>query len=303
MKEKIRKINPRYTSSVVAIIIVIPVFIAIILGGFGGRVFGSLVLAIAAVYTAYEFIRHLPIHKLSKIITPFLVLAVFMLDKEFVLFEIVKNGSKNYYYLSNMFSIYGICIPIIMLTLSLLDPVTRKEGDLVKTFMYLVFIVVTAGMFYRMLFSMTVINYLFILLLIPVGIISDTFAYAGGMMLGKRFPKKMAPKVSPKKTWVGFIVGYTFAIIYVILFLKFTNILDHVEVRSHAKYVVIFILSVILLPLISPIGDLIFSSFKRDIGIKDYGKIMPGHGGVLDRIDSWIAIFIIFGMIYQLIML
>lgn len=118
-------------------------------------------------------------------------------------------------------------------------------------------------------------------LLVFVGAwVSDTFAYLCGRLFGKH---KLIPEVSPKKTVEGAIGGVVFAgLAFVLYALVIKNFFD---VSVAPNYLVMMIAGMII-AVISQIGDLIASVIKRRFGIKDYGWIFPGHGGVLDRFDS-----------------
>ncbi|MFO7969152.1 MAG: phosphatidate cytidylyltransferase [Bacillota bacterium] len=118
--------------------------------------------------------------------------------------------------------------------------------------------------------SLTVILYLLI-----ITIMTDTFAYFLGIKFGKH---KLAPEISPKKSVEGAISGLLFGAISGVLFAYF------LEVFTYNLFVLIIIS--ILISIISQSGDLIASKFKREVGLKDYSNIFPGHGGVLDRFDS-----------------
>lgn len=123
----------------------------------------------------------------------------------------------------------------------------------------------------------------YIYLLIFLGAwVTDTFAYFTGFLFGKH---KLIPDVSPKKTIEGSIGGTLFC---ALSFVAFGWILD-VFFEQNANLVFLFV-SGILIALISQIGDLIMSVIKRHYGIKDFGKIFPGHGGMLDRFDSILAV-------------
>ena len=100
----------------------------------------------------------------------------------------------------------------------------------------------------------------------------DTMAYFVGNFFGAT---PMAPKLSPKKTWEGF-VGGALGTILLVVFLGFYNSLG--AARS--------LLVGIVIAVIGPLGDLFESLLKRDVGVKDAGRFMPGHGGVLDRFDA-----------------
>lgn len=103
--------------------------------------------------------------------------------------------------------------------------------------------------------------------------VNDSFAYLLGTQFGKH---KMCPSISPKKSWEGLIGGAVFAVIM--------GILNAVLFQglSMISWIVIALLSVAF----GTLGDLFESKIKREIGAKDSGNILPGHGGFLDRLDS-----------------
>ena len=117
---------------------------------------------------------------------------------------------------------------------------------------------------------------LFVLLLIWA---ADTGAYIAGKSLGKT---KLAPKISPKKTWEGVIGGMLLALL--VLFVGF-----YLLHFSREQWLPLAILTVIIVAF-SVVGDLTESIFKRLTGKKDSGRILPGHGGILDRIDGVLAV-------------
>lgn len=103
---------------------------------------------------------------------------------------------------------------------------------------------------------------------------SDSFAYFTGRLFGKH---KMAPKISPKKTWEGFAGGVVLTLI-----LGFFIEQYYPELRGN------WMLVGFLVSVFAPLGDLVESQLKRSFGVKDSGNIIPGHGGILDRLDSFI---------------
>lgn len=113
----------------------------------------------------------------------------------------------------------------------------------------------------------------------------DTLAWFGGMLLGKHH---MNPRVSPNKTWEGFfsgIIGST--IVYAGLGFLFAGIgMPILPCLTMDKWYNIVILSIVL-PFVGVLGDLSFSIIKRYYGKKDYSNLFPGHGGILDRFDSY----------------
>ncbi|EJL73281.1 phosphatidate cytidylyltransferase [Chryseobacterium populi] len=103
---------------------------------------------------------------------------------------------------------------------------------------------------------------------------SDTFAYLAGKFFGKH---KMAPKISPKKTWEGYAGG-------VVLTLILSYFIEHYQQDLRGNWMVVGF----LVASFAPLGDLVESQLKRTFGVKDSGNIIPGHGGVLDRLDSFL---------------
>ena len=107
----------------------------------------------------------------------------------------------------------------------------------------------------------------------------DSFSLIGGKIIGG---KKLLPVISPNKTFSGFISGFTFLLIYSITFMYIFRKIDYS-----------IIILTILIGIIAFIGDTLESYLKRFLNIKDFGNIMPGHGGLLDRMDAFLMIFII----------
>lgn len=128
-----------------------------------------------------------------------------------------------------------------------------------------------------------------LILFVAVGAcLNDAFAYFVGVFFGKH---KLNERISPKKTWEGFIGG---VVLTAIVLMVWAFVLALVDNGSHAilkglldlnNWPHIIILSFVI-PLVSTLGDLVFSAIKRYYGIKDFSNVLPGHGGILDRMDS-----------------
>ncbi len=132
-----------------------------------------------------------------------------------------------------------------------------------------------------------------VLLFVAVWVVcafTDILALFSGMLFGKH---KLAPKVSPKKTVEGAIGGIVFCTLGM---LAYCIILRQFHIDSGYLVFVAPVLSVV-----AQIGDLILSAVKRKYEIKDYGKIFPGHGGILDRFDSVIAVSIFLAFVERYI--
>lgn len=122
-----------------------------------------------------------------------------------------------------------------------------------------------------------------LILLLMIAWVSDTGAYFVGTFLGKH---KMAPVISPKKSWEGFFGGWIISVLcaYGLFALRFHVDNSYGEGLFYTMY--LYLPVVFVLAPLSVVGDLLASLIKRKCGIKDFGNIMPGHGGVMDRFDS-----------------
>lgn len=140
-----------------------------------------------------------------------------------------------------------------------------------------------------------------VLLILAISPISDTFAYLFGKFLHEKFPKKMAETISPNKTVVGgvgaIVGGIVGAVavyfVYNALFGCFDDML---------KWLSLYIAIGVVISIANAFGDLVESAIKRKLGIKDMGKLLPGHGGILDRIDgtifAGIAVYFVFIVVF-----
>ena len=122
-----------------------------------------------------------------------------------------------------------------------------------------------------------------VLLALPVIWVADSAAYFAGKAWGKR---KLSPRLSPKKTWEGYLAGVVAGTLTGAL-LAF--VYPQIAGRALSEMTVLngTVLGA-LISIIAPLGDLAESLFKRQAGIKDSGRLLPGHGGAFDRVDSWL---------------
>ena len=118
-----------------------------------------------------------------------------------------------------------------------------------------------------------------LLLILPSVWLADAGAYLIGRRLGKN---KLAPLVSPNKTWEGYFGGILFSTLGTGLFTYLWG--TQIPLFSPAMGMLIGL----VIGMVTPLGDLGESMLKRQFGVKDSGKVLPGHGGFLDRIDSWL---------------
>lgn len=134
-----------------------------------------------------------------------------------------------------------------------------------------------------------------LLAVMMVAWIADTFAYFTGKAFGRN---KLAPSISPGKSWEGVYGGALAVVIYVQLLPKPFVLLQETSLGTPIGQAVLWLLIALLLTAVSVMGDLLESLFKRQMNVKDSSSLLPGHGGVLDRIDSLLAILPVSAAIY-----
>ena len=183
----------------------------------------------------------------------------------------------------------GVFAALVVFTFA--DPERNHAKDLFATVFVMVypsFIISLAWMLVQRYSAVYAIPFAIFL---PVG--ADTFAYWFGSMIGG---KKLCPTISPKKTVAGFVGGlFGGMLVSVIMFLLF----EQFTLFPRAGYVpftdatwssaLIYLAIGLVGSLAGQLGDLAASRLKRALGIKDFGKIFPGHGGIMDRFDSIMA--------------
>lgn len=250
----------RIISAIIAILICTPVVLL------GGNVF-YIGLALLGIIGFYEIIkvRKKDLPATMKVIG--LILFVYLMAESWF----------NYLSVNTI----DIIILIILLTLIPIVFYNKSKKYSVEDAFYLLSSIIFLGVGFN---SFGLIRfeglYLFVYL-IMITILTDTFAYFTGYFLGKH---KMSPTVSPNKTWEGFIGGSVIGTLVPTVF----------YMLMFGGNVFVVILVTLLLSLIGQLGDLVFSAIKRHFNIKDYGNIMPGHGGVLDRLDSILFVALAF---------
>ena len=218
-----------------------------------------LIIAVIGIYPALWFLRETGIVAVIAV-TVMIALTIFTFDHKYELKDFLSTAFILFY-------------PIVLLSIFFLingkttlgdNPVNENYGDMIG-----------------------------IMLALFIPVFTDTFAYFTGMAIGG---KKLCPEISPKKTIagaVGGIVGGIAASVMVFLLFDFYGVFDSMKnVNVHALttnmnvslaiYMVIGLVGAV----VSEVGDLAASWIKRRAGIKDFGKIFPGHGGIMDRLDS-----------------
>ena len=173
----------------------------------------------------------------------------------------------------------NIALLMLMIPIIILQP--KKKYTVDDAFkLFGITLLIGLGLNYFILVRNINIKYFMFMILIPI--ITDTFAYIAGSMIGKH----KVSKISPKKSLEGYIVGTLMGTFMMVMYYN-----TFIAVQ---KNIIIIILITLALSIAGQIGDLFFSGIKRHYNKKDFSNLIPGHGGVLDRLDSLIFVAITF---------
>ncbi len=257
----------RIISAIVAIIIVFPL---LILGGLYFKLL-TLILGICALYELMKLRKNIP--NIMKYIVYLLFILLYLNSYFLVGVDFFINMKL-------------LILPILILTLPMViyhDNEVYSIDDVFYLLGSLFFIAISFSTI--AMIRNEGLKVIFYLLLITIS--TDTFAFILGTKFGKH---KLVPSISPKKSIEGFIAGTLIGTIIASTF--YMIVIDANP---------IIILYTILLSMVGQFGDLVFSSIKRKYEIKDFSNIMPGHGGILDRVDSLIFVALVYAYILQLI--
>ncbi len=188
--------------------------------------------------------------------------------------KIIKDlGTLNYLFLF-IFAIQAVLMSLIVFK--------HKKYNIVDASLTVMGIFYVVFMFAFIILTRNLDKGVYFIWLIFFAWVTDTMAYFTGRAFGKT---KLAPEISPKKTVAGSIGGILGCVIVTLIYGYVLKSNNSVNIELY-HYAIIGVLVAVL----SQIGDLAASAIKRYAGIKDYGNIMPGHGGILDRFDSVVFI-------------
>lgn len=254
----------RVISAIVALMIVVPLLIL------GGKYFALGVTIIGLI--GYRELLSLKCNKnkipilvqlLGMVCTVFLILS--QSDAYSILFGLTYKGLA--------ITALALLVPLIFY---------KKDDYNSKDALYMIGITALIGLVFNSFILVRAFGLYRFIYLMLITTLTDTFAFIVGSLIGKH---KLCPTVSPKKSWEGSIAGS-------LLGTFIASTFYHYMISPVSFKVIVITLA---LSILGQMGDLVFSRIKRDNEIKDFSNIMPGHGGILDRLDS--LIFVILGFL------
>lgn len=257
----------RLIGSAIILAVVIPCFL---IGGVLFNIFACFIggIAIFELINADKDLRKIPnvIKALSLVSIPLVV---------------VMNMNASYYIGVDMIT---LCVPFLLF--SLISLFNYKKGFGMNEVFKLSFISLFISFICLSFITIMRIDKWILLYIIIIAVATDVFAYLGGRLFGKH----KFTKISPNKTIEGCVCGAVFgtALSYVY----------YVNVIPVTNGVILFGIT-ILLSIIGQCGDLVFSLIKRENDIKDYSHLIPGHGGICDRLDSLSFIAMLFLILFR----
>lgn len=183
---------------------------------------------------------------------------------------------------------YGISYRILcaLITLIFVPIVFYKEKYTINNAFELLSKVLFLGIGFNLLISIYNYNISYFILLILITTLTDTFALFGGSLIGKH----KFTSISPNKTIEGCLVGS--------LVSTFVCTVYYINIINSTKNILVVIILILLLSIVGQIGDLFFSAIKREYKIKDFSNLIPGHGGILDRLDSLLFVLYAFSVVF-----
>jgi len=259
----------RIISAIVMLIIIVPIIY------FGGSIFriGVGIISLLALKEMLDLKKsHKPIPLLVQFIS--CITLLFIVLSEF-------DGY------SMMFGVTYKGLAILLLTLLGLTLIYKNDEYRITDALFLIGTIVLLGTAFNTMVLVRQFGLYKFSSLILIFILTDTFAYICGRAIGKH---KLIPHVSPNKTIEGSVFGSVIGTIGVSIFYHF--LVNPINVKV--------VIGILLLSIIGQVGDLIFSKIKRENDIKDFSDLIPGHGGILDRLDSTIAIMLGYLILYSL---
>ena len=253
---------------IISAIVIMAIFIPILV--LGGKPF-AIVMSLLAVFGLHELIKM----RETKKEFPFMmkvfayVLVLFFSLNDFT--SITFHSTLDYRVMS--FIIFAFLMPMVFIN-------NNRKYNL-NDALFLISSTLFIGLSFNLIIITRNYDILYIVYLLLITILTDTFALFTGMLIGRH---KLAKDISPNKTIEGFLGGIFMGTVISTAFY-------HIAINSNSSIILIGIVT-LALTVVGQIGDLVFSSIIRYYGKKDFSNLIPGHGGILDRLDSIIFVIL-----------
>jgi phosphatidate cytidylyltransferase len=263
------------------------------------RILGAIILV--AIFVPFLIIGELPFTILMSVLSLFglyELLKVRESKKKFpIVLKIFAYILTGYFCLYNTNSIefinkfdYRVMAFIIFLFITPMVFINDTKKYNLNDALFLIGSVLFIGLSFNLIIITRNYDITYIIYLLLITTITDTFALFTGMLIGKH---KLCPKISPKKTVEGLIGG-------TIMGTFVATIFYNTIISATVPLVTVILLSFVLC-LVGQLGDLVFSSIKRYYEVKDFSNLIPGHGGILDRFDSLIFVVLTFTILIEIL--
>lgn len=263
----------RVISAIVMLAIVIPAFI------YGGNVFKLLIFIVSMLGMK----EYLDIKETKKDLPIFIKLAGYL----FIPLVMFSLGIDSKLEMVVDFRIITSLLIVLLLPVVLYhDRDTYSINDANYVFMGVMFLGIAMSLFNTYI----EINKNLLVYLVLITVMTDTFAYITGLLIGRH---KLLEVISPKKTWEGLIGGTLFGV--------FIATIYYITVVNSSISLLVVIPITLLLSIVGQLGDLFFSAIKRYFNKKDFSNLMPGHGGILDRLDSLIFVLLAYSFFLNIL--
>ncbi len=267
----------RTITSAVLLAVMVPVLI------FSKYLVYPIALALISVMAVFELLRVIGVHKLWKISVPAYVMALALPILTHDIFLDRNPELQKNYMLFAVATVFTYMLYIM--AIAVFSKGEIKFSKVAEVFLSVTYVVMSFTSLCLLRYitkGTTQLGSLCFFLVFVAAWGTDVGAYCVGSLIGKH---KLIPDVSPKKSVEGAVGGIIFAVICFLLYGLAVDKFTEISVNYISLAVIGAVLSVV-----SQIGDLIASLIKREYGVKDYGKLLPGHGGIMDRFDSILAV-------------
>ena len=265
------------TKKILGAIILIAIFVPFLIIG---ELPFTILMSVLSIFGLYELLK---VRETKKKFPLVLKIFAYLLTCYFCLYN------TNSIEFINKFD-YRVMAGIIFLFISPIVFINNNEEYNINDALFLIGSVLFIGLSFNLIIITRNYDITYIIYLLLITTITDTFALFTGMLIGKH---KLCPKISPKKTIEGLIGG-------TIMGTFVATIFYNTIISSTVPLVTVIMLTFVLC-LVGQLGDLVFSSIKRYYDVKDFSNLIPGHGGILDRLDSIIFVVIAFLLMLKVI--